>query len=87
MNTNLPVPPNVWSAIRDAGNFKKLTTFPENWTRYRKTLRKKLWDLMGVKYDKSLALDLKFINRFTHLFKCFFIFLSHAVERKFNIKC
>lgn len=66
MKSTLPAAPDVWNAIRDAGNFKKLTTFPENWTAYRKTLRKKLWDLMGVKYDKSLALDLKVINTFIH---------------------
>ena len=59
-------PPVVWRSPMDAGKFTKLTTFPGNWTSYRKNLRKKMWDLLGVRYDKTLPLDLKFHNTLVH---------------------
>ena len=65
MNNAFP-PPSVWRDPKDAGVFTKLTTFPDDWESYRKTLRKKLWNCFGVKYDKSLPLDLKVIRTFTH---------------------
>ena len=64
--STLPPPPAVWRDPKDAGTFTKLSTFPDDWANYRKNLRKKLWNCLGVKYDKSLPLDLKVIKTFTH---------------------
>lgn len=58
--------PKVWNQCRDAGRFSELNAFPENWTHYSKTLRRKLWKLFGVEYDKTLPLDLKVIRSSVH---------------------
>ncbi len=58
--------PNVWQLSRDAGRFSELNAFPEDWTAYSKKLRKALWKLMGVEYDKKLPLDLEVVNSFVH---------------------
>ena len=58
--------PKVWNQLRDAGRFSELNAFPEDWTRYSKTLRRKLWKLFGVEYDRSLPLDFKVVSSLEH---------------------
>ena len=58
--------PKMWNHTRDAGRFTELTAFPEDWESYRKQLRTSMWKLFGVKYDRSLPLDLQEINSFAH---------------------
>lgn len=58
--------PAVWNAKNSTGDFLRLTTFPDDWTSYRKSLRRKLWQLMGVSCDHSLPLDLQVHTTITH---------------------
>ena len=58
--------PKAWNQPRDAGRFSELNAFPEDWTRYSRALRRRLWKLFGVEYDKSLSLDLKVIRSSVH---------------------
>ena len=64
--SQLPPPPVVWRSPKDAGTFTKLSTFPEDWASYRKTLRKNIWKCLGVKYDKTLPLNLQIHKTITH---------------------
>ena len=66
MSKPLPPPPVVWKTKECIGRFSRLTAFPDDWKNHSRKLRRKLWDLMGVKYEKNLPLNLKIHKTVIH---------------------
>ena len=58
--------PKVWNLPKNAGRFTEQTSFPDDWMRYRKQLRRRMWELLGVEYDKNLPLDLQIVKTLVH---------------------
>ena len=58
--------PKALNSFRDAGDFTRLTTFPEDWETYSKQLRRDFWQLLGVRYEHDLPLDFKVHTTLVH---------------------